>query len=81
MPAGLVKIPSSYTLVISGEPDSIYSGVVTVTAENEFGISIPAEVSIDIEPASEFHGSSGGCIGNMNVVVMAIAALFVLRKR
>ena len=92
MPAGLVKIPGTRTLVISGEPDSIYSGIVTVTAENEYGISLPAEVSIDIEAALEplGVGSSGGCIsvadrtaniGHLSLAVISIAFAMMLRKQ
>ena len=84
MPAGLVKIPGSRTLVISGEPDSVYSGVVTVTAENEYGISLPAEVSIDIEEALDVRGvgSSGGCYaGSLSMAVTALAAVILRRKR
>ena len=84
MPAGLVKIPGSRTLVISGEPDSVYSGVVTVTAENEYGISLPAEVSIDIEEALDVRGvgSSGGCYaGSLSMAVTGLVAVILRRKR
>ena len=81
IPAGLVKIPSSRTLVISGEPDSLYSGIVTVTAENEYGISLPAVVSIDITPL-EGIGSSSGCYAvNLSMAVIAVAFAMVWRKR
>ena len=86
MPAGLVKIPGSRTLIISGEPDSVYSGIVTVTAENEFGVSLPATVSIDIEPALGDPGVAGvgssGCYaGNIAMSVIALAFVILSRKR
>lgn len=83
IPAGLVKIPGSRTLIISGEPDSVYSGIVTVTAENKYGISLPAEVSIDIEEALSIPGvsSSGGCYaGSLSMAVTALAVVMMSRK-
>ena len=48
MPAGLEKIIDGFTFVISGEPDSAYSGTVVVTARNENGDSESVAVNINI---------------------------------
>ena len=82
MPAGLVKTPGTWTLVISGEPDRVYSGTVIITASNEYGVSAPATVSIDIGEAASVGGSSGGCYaGSFSIAVGVLAVVIMSRKR
>ena len=87
LPAGLTKISDSWTLTISGEPESTYSGVVTVTAANENGVSEPATVEIMIDDATYDGtmpvvgvGSSGGCYA-VNLGMIALAFVIIRRKR
>ncbi len=82
LPAGLSKIAGAWTLTISGEPTSVYSGIVEVKATNENGISDPAAVEIDItlNPNSGVRGvSSGGCYA-VNWCVVALAVMIMRRK-
>lgn len=85
LPAGLVKIPAEWTLIISGEPTEVYSGNITVTAENAYGKSDPATVSVEFSeaaiPPSVGAGSSGGC--NSGVLSMAglVLAFAVMLRR
>ena len=87
LPAGLTKVIGSRTLVISGEPDSAYSGTVIISASNSGGTSEPASVSIEItDPKSKGSttgvSSSGGCYaGNITMAVSAIALVIMRRKR
>lgn len=89
MPAGLTKVIGSRTLVISGEPDSTYSGTVIISASNSGGTSEPASVSIAItDPSAKSSSvgvgssSSGGCYsGNIMMSVTALAFVILRRKR
>ena len=82
MPAGLSKITGSWTLTISGEPASVYSGIVEVTATNENGTSDPAAVEIEItgNPHSGVRGTSGGGCYAVNWGVIALAVMIMRRK-
>lgn len=87
MPAGLEKIINGLTLTISGEPIEAYSGSIIVTAENDYGTSDSATVSVEIsEPSSPSRSGvsgsgGGGCSsGVISMAGLALAFAVMLRR-
>lgn len=81
LPAGLERTINGDVFIISGKPNSAFSGNVIVTATNENGESESAVVCFDItsEPLQPvmYSSSSGGCNAGFGVMVLACLVLAV----